>query len=64
MVKVSDFIVVNESKGGPRPAETPDDSTGSSVDEVDGADVIPSNEIVTSWRYCNGVDVAASGFSA
>lgn len=63
MVKESYFIVVDKSKGGPGSAETPDNGAGSSVNEVDGANVIPSNKIVTSRRLCDGVDVAASGFS-
>lgn len=63
MVDESYFVVVDESKGGPGSAETPDNRTGSSVKEVDSANVIPSNKIVTSRRFCDGVDVAASGFS-
>ena len=63
VVKVSYIIIVDKSKGGPGPAETPDNGTGSSVNEVDGANVIPSNEIVTGRRYRDGVDVAASEFS-
>ena len=63
MVKVSYFIVVYKSEGGPGSAETPDNGTGSSVNEVDGANVIPSNKIVTSRSDCDGVDVAEFNFS-
>ena len=63
MVEVSYFIVVDKLKGRPRSAETPDNGAGSSVNEVDGANVIPTNKIVTIRRFCHGVDMAASGFS-
>ena len=63
MMKKSYFIVVDESKGGPGSAETPNNGTGSSINEVDSANVIPSNKIVTIGRYCDGVDVAASELS-
>ena len=63
MVNIFYFIVVNKSKGGPGSAETPDNGTVSSVNEVDGANVIPSNKIITGRRHCDGVDVAAPGIS-
>ena len=63
MVKEFYFIVVGKSKGGPGSAETPDNGTGSSANKVDGADVIPTNKIVTSRRDRDGVDMAASEFS-
>ena len=59
MVEVSDLVVVGKSKGRLGSTETPDDGAVSSVDEVDGTNVIPGDKVVTGRSICDGIYVAA-----